>query len=66
MWVFSLIIQGLWCLFGLAMIDTLFGMFTETWWVFATAASAWALWAEATLTPMPVPIHHDADDSASS
>ncbi|HEY2826478.1 MAG TPA: hypothetical protein VGJ04_02675 [Pirellulales bacterium] len=66
MWVFSLIIQGLWCLFGLAMIGDLFGMFTETWWVFATAASAWALWAEATLTPLPVSIHHSGEDSAPS
>jgi hypothetical protein len=66
MWVMSLILQGLWALFGLLMIGSLFGTLIETWWIFATAASAWALWAEATLTPIPVPIHYGGEDSTPS
>jgi hypothetical protein len=66
MWFLSLIIQGLWSLFGLLIIGSLFGTLTEAWWVFATAASAWALWAEAALTPMPVPIYHSGEDSTPS
>jgi hypothetical protein len=64
MWVLSLFLQGAWALFGLLMIGSLFGTFIETWWIFATAASAWALWAEATLTPMQVPIHHDVGEDS--
>jgi hypothetical protein len=61
MWFLSLVIQGAWLLFGLLGIGNLFGIFTGIWWLFATAASGWALAAEASLTPIPVPIHHDSE-----